>query len=78
MKNALLASLMTLSSLTACTLAEHPLQLTPLPDKTPKNVIFILSDDHRFDFMGFTLMRYGFVPVYCPFTFVLSLEAARW
>ena len=54
MKNALLASLMTLSSLTACTLAEHPLQLTPLPDKTPKNVIFILSDDHRFDFMGFT------------------------
>ena len=54
MKKVLLASLMTLSGLTACTLAEHPLQLAPLPEKTPKNVIFILSDDHRFDFMGFT------------------------
>ena len=30
------------------------LQLASLPDATPKNVIFILSDDHRYDFMGFT------------------------
>ncbi len=40
--------------LTACTAEENPLQLVALPDSTPKNVIFILSDDHRFDFMGFT------------------------
>ncbi len=32
-----------------------PLVLEKLPGKkTPRNVIFILSDDHRYDFMGFT------------------------
>lgn len=31
------------------------LKLPELPDKgKPRNVIFILSDDHRYDFMGFT------------------------
>ncbi|MBV6646327.1 MAG: sulfatase [Cyclobacteriaceae bacterium] len=32
------------------------LVLEDLPDKSdlPKNVVFILSDDHRYDFMGFT------------------------
>ncbi|AQG80871.1 sulfatase [Spirosoma montaniterrae] len=28
--------------------------LLPAPKATPKNIIFILSDDHRYDFMGFT------------------------
>ena len=26
---------------------------TPAQDKTPRNIVFILSDDHRYDFMGF-------------------------
>ncbi|MGI9542779.1 MAG: sulfatase family protein [Cyclobacteriaceae bacterium] len=30
------------------------MQLASLPGVAPKNVIFILSDDHRYDFMGFT------------------------
>ena len=30
------------------------LQLTQKEGTTPRNVIFILSDDHRYDFMGFT------------------------
>lgn len=36
--------------------ATDPLQLEALSTskKRPKNVIFILSDDHRYDFMGFT------------------------
>ena len=30
------------------------LQLAQLPDAgKPRNIIFILSDDHRYDFMGF-------------------------
>jgi arylsulfatase A-like enzyme len=30
------------------------LEYTTRPDVKPKNVVFILSDDHRYDFMGFT------------------------
>ncbi len=30
------------------------LALASIPGSEPKNVIFILSDDHRYDFMGFT------------------------
>lgn len=30
------------------------LQINTIPGATPRNVIFILTDDHRFDFMGFT------------------------
>jgi N-acetylglucosamine-6-sulfatase len=30
------------------------LQLVKKEDTTPRNVIFVLSDDHRYDFMGFT------------------------
>ncbi|MEC8588398.1 MAG: sulfatase-like hydrolase/transferase, partial [Pseudomonadota bacterium] len=30
------------------------LALQVIPDSPPKNVIYILSDDHRYDFMGFT------------------------
>ncbi len=33
---------------------ENPLVLEKISDEKPKNVIFILSDDHRYDFMGFT------------------------
>ena len=30
------------------------LEIATIPGATPRNVIFILTDDHRFDFMGFT------------------------
>lgn len=30
------------------------LKLKHIPNTTPRNVIFILTDDHRYDFMGFT------------------------
>ena len=33
---------------------EAKFALAPIAGSTPKNVIYILSDDHRFDFMGFT------------------------
>ncbi|MDG2422139.1 MAG: sulfatase [Gammaproteobacteria bacterium] len=33
---------------------ENSLELTKIPGISPKNVVFILTDDHRFDFMGFT------------------------
>ena len=33
---------------------ENKLAITRLPEVKPRNVIFILADDHRFDFMGFT------------------------
>ena len=34
--------------------AQPTLEMNRLADAQPRNVIFILSDDHRFDFMGFT------------------------
>ena len=38
-----------------CTQSEdNSLALESIADASPKNVIFILSDDHRYDFMGFT------------------------
>ena len=40
--------------LTACDSEQSALQLESLASATPRNVIFILTDDHRFDFMGFT------------------------
>lgn len=44
--------------LAACTpespTSDSPFSLEKIPDSQPKNVIFILSDDHRYDFMGFT------------------------
>ncbi len=42
------------ASLAACTDEQNPLELEPLAGASPKNIIYILSDDHRFDFMGFT------------------------
>ena len=44
-------------ALTGCTNSEEtdPLHLNKLPDSDkPRNVVFILSDDHRYDYMGFT------------------------
>ncbi len=41
-------------TLTACEQANDPLSLTSLPAAEPKNVVYILTDDHRYDFMGFT------------------------
>ena len=32
---------------------QNSLSVTRLPDAKPRNVIFILSDDHRYDYMGF-------------------------
>ena len=44
-----------LVALTYCTpQGSNELALRAIPAITPKNVIYILSDDHRFDFMGFT------------------------
>ena len=40
--------------LAACSVDEDSLQLETIAGASPKNVIYILSDDHRFDFMGFT------------------------
>lgn len=34
--------------------AKRPLTLEKIKGEKPRNVIFILTDDHRFDFMGFT------------------------
>ncbi len=34
--------------------ADHHLDLNRLPDAKKRNVIFILTDDHRYDYMGFT------------------------
>ena len=50
---ALISSLVFLF-LTACDSEQSALQLESLASATPMNVIFILTDDHRFDFMGFT------------------------
>jgi|TARA_B110000263_G_scaffold193129_1_gene171183 arylsulfatase A-like enzyme len=36
------------------TALENRLSLDSRPNAAPKNIVFILSDDHRFDFMGFT------------------------
>jgi len=45
---------MLLPFLISCTKSTNELELQTIADASPKNVIFILSDDHRFDFMGFT------------------------
>ena len=39
--------------LVSCSNEDNPLHLEPLANASPKNVIYILTDDHRFDFMGF-------------------------
>src|SRR5262245_15228619 len=33
--------------------AQRSLQLTKTPNSKPRNIIFILTDDHRYDAMGF-------------------------
>ncbi len=38
----------------ACSQPDDSLRLDSLAGDAPSNVIFILTDDHRFDFMGFT------------------------
>jgi N-acetylglucosamine-6-sulfatase len=40
--------------LAACSEQPNRLELEPIANASPKNIVFILSDDHRFDFMGFT------------------------
>lgn len=50
------------------------LQVERIPEATPRNVIFILADDHRYDFMGFT----GKVPgLKTPHMDRLALEGAH-
>ena len=43
-----------LLTLTSCVNTNNPLKLDTISRTTPKNIIFILTDDHRYDFMGFT------------------------
>ena len=43
-----------LLTLTSCVNTNNPLKLDAISRTTPKNIIFILTDDHRYDFMGFT------------------------
>ena len=43
-----------LLTLTSCANTNNPLKLDTISRTTPKNIIFILTDDHRYDFMGFT------------------------
>ncbi|RNC79699.1 MAG: DUF4976 domain-containing protein [Balneola sp.] len=43
-----------LLSCTSLTETESQLDFETIPDTQKKNIVFILSDDHRFDFMGFT------------------------
>jgi N-acetylglucosamine-6-sulfatase len=42
-----------LAALTPSTLAQASLRLPRLPNAKPRNIIFILTDDHRYDAMGF-------------------------
>ncbi|MGC4232981.1 MAG: hypothetical protein QM594_08380, partial [Niabella sp.] len=41
-------------SVTAAAQEDGELNFDKIPGTKPKNIIFILSDDHRYDFMGFT------------------------
>ena len=71
-----------LASLNACSSIKNTLPLEGLTSTTSKNIIFILSDDHRFDFMGFTgkvpwlqtpnLDRLAAEGAYFPNTFVTT------
>ena len=54
MKKLHLSNLILLFTLSSCISTQSSFDLSKIPGTTPKNVIFILSDDHRFDFMGFT------------------------
>lgn len=49
-------SLMAMLLFCCAVAAQHSTQLKieKIPNTKPRNVIFILSDDHRYDFMGFT------------------------
>lgn len=56
----ILVAFVSLSCLGACTnpggsdIADNSLELEKTGNDKPMNVVFILSDDHRYDFMGFT------------------------
>ena len=54
MRKSLCLTLIGLFTLSACSTEEESLRLKTIIGSKPKNVIFILTDDHRFDFMGFT------------------------
>ncbi len=53
-KSQILSTCLASALLVSCSNEDNPLQLEPLANANPKNVIYILTDDHRFDFMGFT------------------------
>ncbi|MEM9917286.1 MAG: sulfatase [Bacteroidota bacterium] len=62
--------------------AENGLTFERIDNSSPRNVIFILSDDHRYDYMGFTgkvpwlqtpnMDRMAKEGAYCPNTFVTT------
>ena len=54
MKKSSYITLTLLLTLASCTNTNRPLKLDTNSGATPKNIIFILTDDHRYDFMGFT------------------------
>ena len=55
MNNSSIGSLAVLTLMTSCTMdsQEKGLQLKRLSGAKPMNVVFILSDDHRYDYLGF-------------------------
>lgn len=53
--NKIASSILILTFLiSSCTQSTDELTYDEIPNIKPKNVVYILSDDHRFDFMGFT------------------------
>ncbi len=54
MKKSLCFALISLIAISSCGTDENSLELESLGNASPKNIIYILSDDHRYDFMGFT------------------------
>jgi len=55
MQNHMIPAICLLSTfIVSCSNEKSPLRLETLANTSPKNIIYILSDDHRFDFMGFT------------------------
>ena len=53
-RNALHIVITTILSACVCAQKNPNLALSKIQNQKPRNIIFILTDDHRYDFMGFT------------------------
>jgi len=62
---ALLVCILTLAPALLCAAAPVPAAIVPerIPGATPRNVVFILSDDHRYDAMSFLGHQFAETPV---------------